>query len=90
MTHYLPQKPRTTVGWKGLINDPDIDGSFKINKGLRLARQLLCDITDLGIPVGCELLDTISPQYVADRKSNQSFFPSPFSSTPSFLLNFTQ
>jgi len=60
------EKPRTTVGWKGLINDPDIDGSFKINKGLRLARQLLCDITDLGIPVGCELLDTISPQYVAD------------------------
>ncbi|KAG5640634.1 hypothetical protein DXG03_007712, partial [Asterophora parasitica] len=62
----LPQKPRTTVGWKGLINDPDIDGSFQINKGLRIARQLLCDITDLGIPVGSELLDTISPQYVGD------------------------
>ncbi|KAF8154080.1 3-deoxy-7-phosphoheptulonate synthase [Crassisporium funariophilum] len=60
------EKPRTTVGWKGLINDPDIDGSFKINKGLRMARQLLCDLTDLGIPVGSELLDTISPQYVAD------------------------
>ncbi|KAF9025072.1 3-deoxy-7-phosphoheptulonate synthase [Hymenopellis radicata] len=60
------EKPRTTVGWKGLINDPDIDGSFKINKGLRLARQLLCDLTDLGIPVGSELLDTISPQYIAD------------------------
>lgn len=60
------QKPRTTVGWKGLINDPDIDGSFKINKGLRIARQLLCDLTDLGIPVGSELLDTISPQYLAD------------------------
>lgn len=60
------QKPRTTVGWKGLINDPDIDGSFKINKGLRLARQLLCDLTHLGIPVGSELLDTISPQYIAD------------------------
>ncbi|PPR02828.1 hypothetical protein CVT24_002225 [Panaeolus cyanescens] len=59
-------KPRTTVGWKGLINDPDIDGSFKINKGLRLARQLLCDLTDLGIPVGSELLDTISPQYISD------------------------
>ncbi|EMD35119.1 3-deoxy-7-phosphoheptulonate synthase [Gelatoporia subvermispora B] len=60
------EKPRTTVGWKGLINDPDIDGSFKINKGLRLARQLLCDLTDLGVPVGSELLDTISPQYIAD------------------------
>ncbi|KAF8990249.1 3-deoxy-7-phosphoheptulonate synthase [Cyathus striatus] len=60
------EKPRTTVGWKGLINDPDIDGSFKINKGLRIARQLLCDLTDLGIPVGSELLDTISPQYIAD------------------------
>lgn len=60
------EKPRTTVGWKGLINDPDIDGSFKINKGLRTARQLLCDLTDLGVPVGSELLDTISPQYIAD------------------------
>lgn len=60
------EKPRTTVGWKGLVNDPDIDGSFKINKGLRLARQLLCDITNSGLPVGCELLDTISPQYFAD------------------------
>ncbi|KAF9219334.1 3-deoxy-7-phosphoheptulonate synthase [Gyrodon lividus] len=60
------EKPRTTVGWKGLINDPDIDGSFQINKGLRIARQLLCDLTDLGVPVGSELLDTISPQYIAD------------------------
>ncbi|KAJ6596765.1 3-deoxy-7-phosphoheptulonate synthase [Mycena sp. CBHHK59/15] len=60
------EKPRTTVGWKGLINDPDINGSFKINKGLRIARQLLCDITDSGVPVGSELLDTISPQYLAD------------------------
>ncbi|KAI0920389.1 hypothetical protein AcV5_010138 [Taiwanofungus camphoratus] len=60
------EKPRTTVGWKGLINDPDIDGSFKINKGLRLARQLLCDLTHLGVPVGSELLDTISPQYISD------------------------
>ncbi|KAI0270747.1 3-deoxy-7-phosphoheptulonate synthase [Gloeopeniophorella convolvens] len=59
-------KPRTTVGWKGLINDPDIDGSFQINKGLRLARQLLCDLTNLGVPVGSELLDTISPQYIND------------------------
>lgn len=60
------EKPRTTVGWKGLINDPDLDGSFHINKGLRIARKLLCDLTDLGIPVGSELLDTISPQYIAD------------------------
>lgn len=60
------EKPRTTVGWKGLINDPDIDNSFKINKGLRIARQLLCDITELGMPVGSELLDTISPQFIAD------------------------
>jgi 3-deoxy-7-phosphoheptulonate synthase len=60
------EKPRTTVGWKGLVNDPHIDGSFNINKGLRLARHLLCDITHLGLPVGCELLDTISPQYFAD------------------------
>lgn len=59
------EKPRTTVGWKGLINDPDIDGSFKINKGLRIARQLLCDLTDIGVPVCLELLDTISPQYLA-------------------------
>lgn len=60
------EKPRTTVGWKGLINDPDIDGSFKINKGLRMARELLCDINEMGVPVGCELLDTISPQFIAD------------------------
>ena len=53
----------TRLGWKGLINDPDIDGSFKINKGLHTTRQLLCD---LGVPVGSELLDTISPQYIAD------------------------
>ncbi|KAG0707214.1 hypothetical protein DFH29DRAFT_897539 [Suillus ampliporus] len=66
MRAYLCEKPRTTVGWKGLINDPDIDGSFKINKGLRTARQLLCDLTELGVPVGSELLDTISPQYIAD------------------------
>ncbi|KAF8928538.1 3-deoxy-7-phosphoheptulonate synthase [Dissophora ornata] len=60
------EKPRTTVGWKGLINDPDIDGTFQINKGLRIARSLLCQLTDMGIPVGCELLDTISPQFLAD------------------------
>ncbi|KAG0283961.1 hypothetical protein BGZ96_011678 [Linnemannia gamsii] len=60
------EKPRTTVGWKGLINDPDIDGTFQINKGLRIARGLLCQLTDMGVPVGCELLDTISPQFLAD------------------------
>ncbi|KIJ44387.1 hypothetical protein M422DRAFT_100461, partial [Sphaerobolus stellatus SS14] len=63
------EKPRTTVGWKGLINDPDIDGSFKINKGLHIARQLLCDLTDLGVPVCLELLDTISPQFLSDLVS---------------------
>jgi len=63
------EKPRTTVGWKGLINDPDIDGSFKINKGLLIARQLLCDITAMGIPVSVELLDTISPQFLGDLLS---------------------
>jgi len=60
------EKPRTTIGWKGLINDPDLDGSFKINKGLRLARRLLCDINALGLPAGCEYLDTTSPQYISD------------------------
>ena len=60
------EKPRTTVGWKGLINDPDMDGSFNINKGLRLARRLLLDINNLGLPAGCEFLDIITPQYVAD------------------------
>lgn len=60
------EKPRTTVGWKGMINDPGLDSSFQINKGLRMARELLRDITELGMPVGCELLDTISPQFIAD------------------------
>jgi 3-deoxy-7-phosphoheptulonate synthase len=60
------EKPRTTVGWKGLINDPDLDGSFNINKGLGRARQLLLDINDLGLPAGCEFLDIITPQYLAD------------------------
>jgi len=63
------EKPRTTVGWKGLINDPNLDGTFQINKGLRLARKLLIDINDLGIPAGTEFLDLISPQYVADLVS---------------------
>jgi 3-deoxy-7-phosphoheptulonate synthase len=60
------EKPRTTVGWKGLINDPLIDGSFQINKGLRIARKLLVELTSMGVPVGSELLDTISPQFIAD------------------------
>ena len=60
------EKPRTTVGWKGLINDPRLDGSFRINEGLRLARQMLYDINELGLPCGTEFLDTITPQYTAD------------------------
>jgi len=63
------EKPRTTVGWKGLINDPQLDGSFSINQGIRLARQLLCDINELGVPAGCEFLDMITPQYIADLVS---------------------
>ena len=63
------EKPRTTVGWKGLINDPDLDGSFEINKGLRLARKLLLDLAEMGMPAGTEFLDLISPQYVADLVS---------------------
>ena len=63
------EKPRTTVGWKGLINDPDLDGSFRINKGLRIARKLLCDLADLGLPAGCEFLDPITPQFIADLVS---------------------
>jgi len=60
------EKPRTTVGWKGLINDPDLDNSFQINKGLRTARQLLLDVNELGLPAGTEFLDMITPQYIAD------------------------
>jgi 3-deoxy-7-phosphoheptulonate synthase len=60
------EKPRTTVGWKGLINDPQLDGSFRINDGLRLARRLLLEINELGLPAGTEFLDLITPQYVAD------------------------
>ena len=63
------EKPRTTVGWKGLINDPDMNGSFQINKGLRLGRTLLLDIANMGLPAGCEFLDTITPQYTADLVS---------------------
>jgi 3-deoxy-7-phosphoheptulonate synthase len=68
MRSYL-EKPRTTVGWKGLINDPDIDGSFKINKGLKISRQLFVDLTDLGMPLASEMLDTISPQFFSDLLS---------------------
>jgi 3-deoxy-7-phosphoheptulonate synthase len=60
------EKPRTTVGWKGLINDPDIDSSFNINKGLRVARQLLIDVNNLGMPAATEYLDLITPQYISD------------------------
>ena len=63
------EKPRTTVGWKGLINDPDINESYDANKGLMLARKILRDITALGLPTGTEFLDPISPQYVADLVS---------------------
>ena len=61
MRAYL-EKPRTTVGWKGLINDPDIDESFHINKGLRISRGLFVDLTDMGVPIASEMLDTVSPQ----------------------------
>jgi 3-deoxy-7-phosphoheptulonate synthase len=60
------EKPRTTVGWKGLINDPDLDGSFNINKGLRVARELLSDLNSMGVPAGTEFLDLITPQYLMD------------------------
>ncbi|MBW8075906.1 3-deoxy-7-phosphoheptulonate synthase, partial [Metallibacterium scheffleri] len=60
------EKPRTTVGWKGFINDPRLDGSFRINEGLRRARQLLLDVVELGLPAGTEFLDLLSPQYFSD------------------------
>jgi 3-deoxy-7-phosphoheptulonate synthase len=63
------EKPRTTVGWKGLINDPYLDGSFRINEGLRIARDLLVRINQSGVPAGCEFLDVISPQYLGDLVS---------------------
>jgi len=63
------EKPRTVVGWKGLINDPDLDESFHINKGLRLARTLLLEVNDLGLPTGSEFLDTQIPQHIADLTS---------------------
>ncbi|HLS18143.1 MAG TPA: 3-deoxy-7-phosphoheptulonate synthase AroG [Paenalcaligenes sp.] len=60
------EKPRTTVGWKGLINDPHLDGSFNINQGLRIARELILNINEMGLPAACEYLDMITPQYIAD------------------------
>ncbi|MBD0323932.1 MAG: 3-deoxy-7-phosphoheptulonate synthase, partial [Aldersonia sp.] len=63
------EKPRTTVGWKGLINDPHLDGSFDVNTGLGRGRQLLVDVSALGLPVACEFLDPITPQYIADLVS---------------------
>jgi 3-deoxy-7-phosphoheptulonate synthase len=60
------EKPRTTVGWKGLINDPNLDGSFSINEGLRKGRRLLLDLAELGLPAGCEFLDPITPQFISD------------------------
>src|SRR5471032_1796256 len=63
------EKPRTTVGWKGYINDPRLDGSFRINEGLRKARQLLLDVAAIGLPAGTEFLDLLSPQYIADLVS---------------------
>jgi 3-deoxy-7-phosphoheptulonate synthase len=63
------EKPRTIAGWKGLINDPHLDGSFAINEGLRKGRRLLCDLAEMGMPAGCEFLDPISPQFFADLVS---------------------
>ena len=60
------EKPRTTTGWKGLINDPHLDGSADVNAGLRIARKLMLDVLDLGLPIGCEFLDPITPQYISD------------------------
>jgi 3-deoxy-7-phosphoheptulonate synthase len=63
------EKPRTTIGWKGLINDPHLDGSGDVNAGLRIARRLLLEVLGLGVPVGCEFLDPITPQYISDLVS---------------------
>jgi 3-deoxy-7-phosphoheptulonate synthase len=63
------EKPRTTIGWKGLINDPYLDNSYAVNKGLHIGRKLLIDITDIGLPAGCEFLDPITPQFFADMVS---------------------
>jgi 3-deoxy-7-phosphoheptulonate synthase len=63
------EKPRTTIGWKGMINDPDLNGTHQISKGLGIGRGLLCAITDLGLPVACEMLDPVTPHYLADTIS---------------------
>ena len=63
------EKPRTTVGWKGYINDPHLDGSFAINEGLEMARRLLLELLDLGLPLGTEFLDLLSPQFISDLVS---------------------
>merc|ERR1719319_866635 len=83
------EKPRTTVGWKGLINDPELTGSFKINQGLGLGRQLLLDINKLGVPCGCEFLDVVSPQWLADLVSWGAIWASPVvvNSWMSYRLN---
>ena len=60
------EKPRTVTGWKGLINDPGLNGSYDVHRGLRTARRLLLDVVELGLPVGCEWLDPVTPQYIAD------------------------
>jgi 3-deoxy-7-phosphoheptulonate synthase len=60
------EKPRTTVGWKGLINDPHLNGTYAVNDGLRLGRRLLLDLLEMGLPAGCEFLDPISPQFISD------------------------
>lgn len=65
MRAYL-EKPRTTVGWKGLINDPELDGSYNINAGLRVSRKLLLELNEIGLPLAMEMLDTITPQFLAD------------------------
>jgi 3-deoxy-7-phosphoheptulonate synthase len=65
------EKPRTTIGWKGLINDPDLDGSFKINDGLRKARRLLLDINGMGLPCATEFLDLITPQFISELVRRQ-------------------
>jgi phospho-2-dehydro-3-deoxyheptonate aldolase len=71
------EKPRTTVGWKGLINDPYMDNSFRINDGLRMAREMLLQINELGLPAGTEFLDVISPQYIADLSAGARSAPAP-------------
>src|SRR5262249_3981327 len=63
------EKPRTTTGWKGLINDPHLDGSGDVNSGLRTARRVLLRVLEAGLPIGCEFLDPITPQYIADAVS---------------------